>query len=62
MNQTRKNVRSTKQKATLLVEVDTITLKGKKVRDIYTKVNEVRNTVFCDQTGQFPTSSKRGNK
>ena len=29
---------------------------------MYTKVYEVRNTVFSDQTGQFPTRSKRGNK
>ena len=35
---------------------------GKKVRDIYTRVNDVHNTVFPDQTGQFPTRPKRGNK
>ena len=34
----------------------------KKMRDIYTKVCWVRNTVFSDQTGQFPTRSKRGTK
>ena len=55
MNRTRKNVRSTKQKATPLEKSDTATLRGKKVRDIYTNVYEVRNTVFSDQTGQFPT-------
>ena len=32
------------------------------MRDIYTKVYDVRNTVFSDQTGQFPTRSKLGNK
>ena len=37
-------------------------LRGKKVRDVYTKVYDVCNTVFSDQTGQFPTRSKRGNK
>ena len=32
------------------------------MRDVYTKVYDVCNTVFLDQTGQFPTRSKRGNK
>ena len=32
-------------------------LKGRKVKDVYTKVYDVRNTVFPDQTGQFPTRS-----
>ena len=62
MNQTRKIFRSTKKKATPLEKSDTKTLKGKKVRDIYTNVYEVCNTVFSDQTGQFPTRSRRGNK
>ena len=43
-------------------KADTMTLKGKKVHDIYTKLYEVRNTVFSNQTGQFPTRSKSGNK
>ena len=46
MNQTRKNVRLTKQKATPLDKSETSTLKGKKVHDIYTNVYEVCNTVF----------------
>ena len=29
---------------------------------MYTKVYEVCNTVFTDQTGQFPTQSQNGNK
>ena len=62
MNQTRKNVRSNKQKATPLEQSDTMTLKGKKFCDIYTNLYEVRNTVFSKQTGQFPTRSRRGNK
>ena len=32
------------------------------MRDVYTRVYDVRNTVFSDQTGQFPTRSQRGNK
>jgi len=64
MNQTRKNVRSTKIKVKRapMKEADTRTMKGRKVKDVYTKVYDVRNTVFSDQTGQFPTRSQRGNK
>lgn len=29
---------------------------------MYTKVYDVRETVFTDQTGQFPTRSRAGNK
>ena len=38
------------------------TLQGHKARDIYTSMYDVRKTVFSDQTGQFPTQSKLGNK
>jgi hypothetical protein len=62
MNQTRKNVRSTKPKAKPMEDHKSTELRGKKVRDIYTKVYDVRETVFSDQTGQFPTRSQRGNK
>ena len=44
MNQTRKDVRSAKPKP--LENCDTSTLHGKKVRDIYNKVYDVRNTIF----------------
>jgi hypothetical protein len=62
LNQTRKNVRSTKAKPTPLETCDTSQLHGKKVRDVYTKTYSVRKTMFSDQTGQFPTRSQRGNK
>jgi hypothetical protein len=62
MHQTRKNVRSTKPKPAPLATTNTSSLQGKKVRDVYTKVYNVRETVFSDQTGQFPTRSQRGNK
>ena len=55
MNQTRKNVRSIRQKASPLDKADTMTLEGKKGWDIYTNVYEVRNTFFYNQMGQFPT-------
>jgi hypothetical protein len=41
MNQTRKNVRSTKAKQTQLETCDTLQLRSKKVRDIYTTIYDV---------------------
>jgi len=56
LNQTRKNVSSTKTKtASPLETCDTSQLHGKKVRDVYTETNMVRETMFSNQTGQFPT-------
>ena len=37
-------------------------MRGKKQRDVYTKVYDARETMFSDQTGQFPKRSQRGNK
>ena len=37
-------------------------LKGEKIRDVYTKVYDARETVFLDQTGQFTARSQRGSK
>jgi hypothetical protein len=62
MNQTCKNVRSTKAKRTTLETCDTSQLHGKKVRDIYTTMYDICKTMFLDQTGQFPTCLKSGNK
>ena len=60
MNQQRKNVRSTK---TPLEECNAAAaLRGKKVKDIYVRTNDTGKMTFSDQTGQFPTRSKRGNK
>ena len=41
---------------------NTVTMREGKVRDVYTKVYDIRNTTFSDQTGQFPTRSRKGNK
>ena len=62
LNKTRKNVRSTKPKTRPFEKTDALTLRCKKVLDVYTKVYDVRNTVFSDQIWQFPTRSKQGNK
>ena len=62
MNQAGQNVRSTKPKGTPLEVCDTRRLRGKNERDIYTKVYNVRDTIYSDQLGQFPTRSLSGNK
>jgi hypothetical protein len=62
MNQTPKNVCFTKAKQTPLETCDTSQIHGKKVRDIYTTMYDVRKTMFSDQTGQFPTHLQSGNK
>jgi hypothetical protein len=62
LNQTRKNVRTTKVKATPLETCDTSHLHGKKVRDVYPQTHMVREAMFSAQTGQFPIRSLRGNK
>ena len=59
LNQTRKNVRSTRP---ALETSTTTTLQGKKMRDVFTSVYNTRETMFTDQTGQFPTRLQRGNK
>ena len=56
LNQTRKNVRSTKVSET----TDATTLKGKKFREIGIHVYSVRETIFLEQTGKFPKRSQRG--
>jgi hypothetical protein len=68
MNQTRKNVRSTKARRRTLEVVEHPDMKGKKERDVYISVckasdmYEVRETTFSDQTGKFPIRSRSGNK
>ena len=62
LNQTSKNMRSNKPKTKPFEKTGASTLRGNKFRDVYTKVYDVRNTVFSYHTGQLPTISKRGNK
>ena len=63
MSQTRKNVRSTKVKKNIFSgnflkqdfkEPNKSQLKGRKVKDVYTKVYDVRNTVFQTKLESFP--------
>jgi hypothetical protein len=62
LNQTRKNVWSTKGKATPLETCNISHLHGKKVRNVYTQTYMVRKTIFSDKKGQFPIQSLCGNK
>jgi hypothetical protein len=62
LNQTRKNVQTTKVKATLLETCNTSHLYGKKVCNVYTQTYMVQETTFSDQTDQFPIQSLCGNK
>ncbi len=62
LNQTRKNVCSTKAKTVPLETCDTSQLHSKKVQDVYTQTYMVRKTMFSNQTGQFPTCFQQGNK
>ncbi|KAL7502599.1 hypothetical protein ACHAXN_000532 [Cyclotella atomus] len=59
MNQQRKNVWSTKKPFKVCNVA--AALCGKKVKDIFVKTYDVRETIFSDQTGQFPTRSLSGN-
>eukprot|EP00804_Cyclotella_cryptica_P029885 CCRYP_010794-RA/>CCRYP_010794-RA protein AED:0.38 eAED:0.53 QI:0/0/0/1/0/0.2/5/0/538 len=54
LNQTRKNIRSTKPKTTPFKEVHSTQLRGHKVQDVYTKVYQVCDTIFTGQPGKFP--------
>ena len=60
MNQQQKNVRSTKTPFEVCHVV--AVLRGKKMKDIYVRTYDTRETSFIDQTGQFPKQSKRGHK
>jgi hypothetical protein len=62
LNQTRKNVRSTKEKPAPLETCNTLQLHGKKVCNVYTKMYKICETMFSDQTGQFPMRLQQGNK
>jgi hypothetical protein len=62
LNQTRKNVWSTKVKATPLETCNTSHLHSKKVCNVYTQAYMVRETMFFNQTGQFPIQLLCGNK
>ena len=60
LNQVRQNIRSTKP--TPFEEPETSKLRGKKKKDVYMSVYNMREKIYSDQTGKFPKTSLRGNK
>jgi hypothetical protein len=62
MNQARKNVRSTKSKPQPFEVFTSNQMTGKKIKDVFLNVYDVRETVFTDQTDQFPHHSLAGYK
>eukprot|EP00804_Cyclotella_cryptica_P003621 CCRYP_002237-RA/>CCRYP_002237-RA protein AED:0.34 eAED:0.34 QI:0/-1/0/1/-1/1/1/0/435 len=60
LNQSRKNVTSTKQKPIPLETFQSPQLKGRKLRDIYTHIYDTFDTIFSDQTRKFPHRSLSG--
>eukprot|EP00804_Cyclotella_cryptica_P010817 CCRYP_008749-RA/>CCRYP_008749-RA protein AED:0.21 eAED:0.21 QI:0/0/0/1/1/1/3/0/823 len=61
LNQSRKNLRSTKQKPILLGTFQSPQLKGRKLRDVYTHIYNTRDTIFSNQTGKLPYRSLSSN-
>ena len=62
LNQKRQGYRSTQPKPIDFEEIDKSKTKDKKEKDVYIKVIEVKNTIYSDQTGKFPTTSRSGSK
>ncbi|KAL7480747.1 hypothetical protein ACHAW6_006410 [Cyclotella cf. meneghiniana] len=62
LNQTHKNVFSTKPKPPPFEEVTSPHLHSHKVQDVYTNIYHVRDTIFSNQMDQFPLRLQSGNK
>ena len=52
---------STHSYSIALEEYNNTSFRGKK-RDVYTKVYDVRDTIFSNQTGKFTSRYRQGNK
>ena len=61
MSQTRQGVRSTKGKVVVQYENNEVVPRTKQ-HDIYVRVDQVKDTIYTDQTGKFPITSSRGHK
>ena len=62
----KQDIRSTREKKQpLTYQLDngeTLTIPLKKHQDIYIAINDAKETMYTDQTGAFPITSKKGNK
>ena len=61
MRQTRKVVRSTKERVVERDKNNEVVPRTKR-HDLYVCVDQVKDTIYTDQTGEFPITSSRGNK
>ena len=61
MRQTRQGVRSTKENVVVRDENNEAVPRTKQ-HDLYVCLDQVRDTIYTDQTGEFPITSSRGNK
>ena len=61
MRQTIKGVRSTKEKFVVQDE-NNEAIPRTKQHDLYVCLDQVKDTIYTDQTGEFPITSSRGNK
>ena len=61
-----KNIRSTREKKQPLTyqleNGETLTILLKKHQYIYIAINDAKETMYTDQTGAFPVTTKKGNK
>ena len=66
MRNVKQGIRSTKVKkpvdAFTLNDSTVITLPLKKLNDIFVSVHDAKETLYTDQTGAFPTRSRKGNQ
>ena len=64
MRQVRQGVRSTKKKLSVAEEKDNSNknVPLRKYHEIYVQIDQVRDTIYTDQTGKFPITSLRGHK
>ena len=61
MRQVRQGVRSTKEKVIVPNDNDEI-VPRRKQHDIYVRVDQVKDTIYTDQTVKLPITSSRGHK
>ena len=62
----KKNIRPTKENRQPLTyqleNIETLTIPLQKHQYIYVKINDLKETMYTNQTGAFPVTSKQGNK
>ena len=62
MHQTRKDIKSTKQKYPMKLEETPMTPLEQCTNTVFTKIIDYKKKIATDLTGKFPVTSNRGNK